>query len=485
MVLCFYNSLGISAREYDIPKNCSERSRKSSVTMINKFMNILKSLKKFIVIQNIEIEKIKWLIKPRLCLDPIFEGSSKYEMSDIDQLSDISKFMCIIEDYCSFFNYDVLEDLINDLDYEHGITLMKDYKKDFSEYIKSLIVSECPSNLGIQSMSIPTFSVKLDKVFEKCTGEYLEKLKDDIQKILGDKRKIILHRLSEGCICVTFQLLISSWKSLNVTDELISSFKSLTYQGSRIISIELTDAYGIYKSQILKTEMKEDSSEDKLMSQKLKMEMKEDSSDDKPKSLMLTAEVKECSSDDKLKSQMLKTEMMEDSSDDKLKSLMLTEVKEYSSDDKLKSQMIKTEMMEDSSDDKLKSLMLTEVKEYSSDDKFKSQMITTEMKEDSSDDKLKSQMLKTEMKEDSSDDKLKSQMLKTEMKEDSSDDKLKSQKLKTEMKESVWKELTAVGKEYSSDDKLKSQMLKKRESSEDNLVFPWRLKGRYYTTLLI
>ena len=220
--------------------------------MNRKFIAILKSFQSYLEKEKIEITKIKWLLKNAVKFPTIFKKSQKSSPDAIDGLMNYSGLMELIDTYCSFFNYDLLENIIHVLDFELGKDLMKAYKEKFNDYVKKLKVSDCPSNLGILSSEVGTVTVLLDEGFQDCQLFYFQVLKEDISNILGISTELLrIHKTFPGSVFVVFHLPISHWKkSIDFSDEeMIDSFKKLTYEKkNHVIAVQFTVSFGIQNS---------------------------------------------------------------------------------------------------------------------------------------------------------------------------------------------------------------------------------------------
>ena len=219
--------------------------------MNRKFIEILKSFQSYLEKEKIEISKIKWLLKNAVKFPTIFKGSRESSPNAIDGLMDNSGLMEVIDAYCSFFNYDLLENIIHVLDFELGKELMGAYKAKFNDYVKKLSISDCPSNLGNQSSNVGTVTIQLDEGFRHCQLYYINVLKEDISKILNISAELLkIDRIFPGSVFVVFHLPISHWKeSVNCSDEeMIDSFKKLTYDKNHVIAVQFTVSFGIHNS---------------------------------------------------------------------------------------------------------------------------------------------------------------------------------------------------------------------------------------------
>ena len=217
--------------------------------MNRKFKKVLKSFQSYLNEEQIEIKKIKWLLKNAATFPTIFKGNEESSPIAIDELMDNSGLMEFIVAYCSFFNYELLEDIIYELDFEDGKILINAYKEKFNNYVKELKVSDCPSNLGILSTDVGTVTVVLDEGFQNCQSYYLNVLKEDISNILGISKKLLrIHKTFPGSVFVVFHLPIAHWKSVDISDEMKDSFKKLAYENNRVVAVQLTVSFGVHNS---------------------------------------------------------------------------------------------------------------------------------------------------------------------------------------------------------------------------------------------
>ena len=111
--------------------------------------------------------------------------------------------------YWSFFNYELLADIINSLCKETPLVAeLASYISDFAIYCRRR-VSEVPrgslSGEHIDKQSPPVFKIKLDDTFDiqECSLKRIKDIQYQLQKIL--KRKVILVNVESGCIELTFR----------------------------------------------------------------------------------------------------------------------------------------------------------------------------------------------------------------------------------------------------------------------------------------
>ena len=92
--------------------------------------------------------------------------------------------MSVVKDYCSFFNYRMLEYIINILGTKEDKKNLAIYKEDFDRYCKRRIFV-CPSKFGEMSeegYADVYMTVLLDELFDNCTMNHLYSFSSELQK---------------------------------------------------------------------------------------------------------------------------------------------------------------------------------------------------------------------------------------------------------------------------------------------------------------
>ena len=124
------------------------------------------------------------------------------------QNGQIDDAMHVVNDYCSFFNYRIIEHIIDKLGTEQDKDNLSKYKEDFNEYASKRHVFECPSEVGTITSNDVTMFVTLDKTHDNSTVCALDLFVSELREILkvppGTGLK--LCRIEPGSLKLTFQL---------------------------------------------------------------------------------------------------------------------------------------------------------------------------------------------------------------------------------------------------------------------------------------
>ena len=116
--------------------------------------------------------------------------------------------MSVVKDYCSFFNYHMLEHIINEFGTKQDKENMASYKEDFNKYAECCI-TKCPSEVGKMSEEgCANLFVTLDDLFDNCAVSHLNVFIGNLRKILNIPSNVALRlcRINLGSIKLIFQI---------------------------------------------------------------------------------------------------------------------------------------------------------------------------------------------------------------------------------------------------------------------------------------
>ena len=198
------------------PKDMSEEEKQqlqeklyvSSVEMMEKFQalfsNTIKSLKQ----RNVSVDEI---LSNTVCfgaLSPIYEDVNqppfRQQIPALTTCKSVDGAMQVIGQYCSFFNFRLIENIIKELGTDQDKENLSMYMKEFHNYGQHRVF-ECPSELGTISDDDTKIFVKLDSTYDKCYLNNLRLFTDKLSSILKVS-PLKLCRVEPGCLKLVFQL---------------------------------------------------------------------------------------------------------------------------------------------------------------------------------------------------------------------------------------------------------------------------------------
>ena len=120
----------------------------------------------------------------------------------------ISDIFPVLNDYFSFFNYQIIEHIINKLGTEDDKANLQKYKKDFNQYAKRRIFECLPEFGHVIDADHADIFVKVDSQYKYWTVEQIQRFRHKLREMLCVSSQGILHlcRIDEGCWQLMFQV---------------------------------------------------------------------------------------------------------------------------------------------------------------------------------------------------------------------------------------------------------------------------------------
>ena len=135
---------------------------------------------------------------------PVFDQ----RLNDLGKAENISEVFMGLKDYMSFFNYHLIEHIINVLGTEEDKTELKKYKTNFHQYAKRRVY-ECPPQFGpVSKVGHADIFVKVDSRYENYTLAEIEDFSQELSDLLGVSSRGVLRLcwVQKGCFQLTFQV---------------------------------------------------------------------------------------------------------------------------------------------------------------------------------------------------------------------------------------------------------------------------------------
>ena len=162
--------------------------------------------------QNISLDKLVSHVMTLGAFKPVFREPQvplfQYCFQELKSADTIPKIFLVLKDYFSFFNYHIIEYIINALGTAEDKAKLEKYKKDFSQYAKRRIF-ECQPDFGpISDADHADIFVKVDAQYENYTVAEIEVFRHKLSELLRVSSQGVLHlcRVEEGCFQLTFQV---------------------------------------------------------------------------------------------------------------------------------------------------------------------------------------------------------------------------------------------------------------------------------------
>ena len=183
-----------------------------SEDIVRKFGHLHSRVYESLCKQNVPVHKLVTHLLSLGAFDPVHKESQKPALQSFFQelrnARSIEDVLYIIRDNISFFNYHVIEHIVNELGTDRDRAELQNYERDFNEYSKRR-VGECPPKYGPKSdADRADLVVKLDSVYEEFTVKELKKFEYRLSRIFCVSPQSVLRlcRVEEGCLQLIFQV---------------------------------------------------------------------------------------------------------------------------------------------------------------------------------------------------------------------------------------------------------------------------------------
>lgn len=189
-----------------------QRLHSDSVNMMCKFQELYSSTSKSLKERKIPITEMLCHLVGMGPMKPTFNDLSlpafRCQLPGLKEAKNTDDVMLVVGDYCSFFNLQMLECIIDKVGTDQDRKNLSQYKEEFNQYAQRHVF-ECPSNVGkVSEEGHVNMFVILDETYDNCTVSQLQLFVAKLQEILsispGDGLK--LCHIAPGSLRLTFQL---------------------------------------------------------------------------------------------------------------------------------------------------------------------------------------------------------------------------------------------------------------------------------------
>ena len=158
-----------------------------SIDMVNKFQYLFSATTESLKKREISVKELLCVLVGLGPLPPVYKDLNLQEFRrhfpELTKSKKIDEAMLVISNYCSFFNFGMIEHIINKLGTMQDEKNLTEYKEQFNAYVMRRTF-ECPSEVGTVSEGLATMFVTLDQTFENCTVTVLGLFAENLRKVL-------------------------------------------------------------------------------------------------------------------------------------------------------------------------------------------------------------------------------------------------------------------------------------------------------------
>ena len=165
--------------------------------------------------QNVSPDKLLCHVMTLGALKPVFGDQIEpqvpalhHRYKELKAAKTIYASFLVLNDYFSFFNYHMIEHIIEELGTEEDKAELQRYKEDFNQYAKRRIYESLPEFGPVSDADHADIFVKVDTQYENYTVAQIEGFRHKLSEILRVSSQSILRlcRVEKGCFQLTFQV---------------------------------------------------------------------------------------------------------------------------------------------------------------------------------------------------------------------------------------------------------------------------------------
>ena len=203
-------------------KNLSESDRKllgGEITMqfrqiSKKYASLTSSIRASLKQQGITPAQLAEKLMDLEGFLPLRKGENERRLlesrvSELSEATSIEKIFLILKEYCSFYNHEIIEYIVEELGTKDDKAKLKKYREDFTEYCRRSVF-ECPFSSGSEKSSHfidLVMKVDSDTMIKPYTVKAIELFHTQVAKLLQvTKYTLHLWSVEEGCLKVTFHI---------------------------------------------------------------------------------------------------------------------------------------------------------------------------------------------------------------------------------------------------------------------------------------
>ena len=192
-------------------QHLQQRLYADSVNIMEKFQDLYSATTKSLKDQEISVNEILCHLVGLGPLLPTFDDLKlpmfRRQFPALKTTKTVDDAMVIIGDYCSFFNFRMLAQIIDKLGTVQDKDNLSKYMEEFRVYGQRHVF-ECPCEVATISDNDAKMFVKLDDTYENCTVQNLHLFVNKLWNILNIPfaTGLKLCRIEPGCLKLTFQL---------------------------------------------------------------------------------------------------------------------------------------------------------------------------------------------------------------------------------------------------------------------------------------
>ena len=177
-----------------------------------RFQELVSATIESLIQRNVSQGKLLSHVMTLGAFDPVFKEPQVpvlcHRLKELKTASTIYEVFLILNDYFSFFNYQLIEHIIKALGTRNDNAELQRYKEDFAQYAKRRIFECLPEFGPISDTDHADIFVKVDSQYDNYKVAEIVEFRDKLSRILHLSSQGILRlcRVEKGCFQLMFQV---------------------------------------------------------------------------------------------------------------------------------------------------------------------------------------------------------------------------------------------------------------------------------------
>ena len=188
------------------------RLRSESREIMIKFQELVSATIESLIRQSVSQDKLVSHIMTLGAFDSVLKEPQVpvlcHRLKELKAANTMYEIFLVLNDYFSFFNYQLIEHIIKALGTEEDRAELQRYKESFNQYAKRRIFECLPEFGPVSDEDHADIFVKLDSQYDNYTVAEIEEFRHKLSDVLQVSSQGILRlcRVDDGCIQLMFQV---------------------------------------------------------------------------------------------------------------------------------------------------------------------------------------------------------------------------------------------------------------------------------------
>ena len=204
--------LDLSGLTHEQQQELRGRLRSESKNIMMQFQKLVSATIKSFQRRCVPLDDLVSHVMTLGAFDPMFKETQVpvfcHCLKELKAADTIPKVFLVLNDYFSFFNYHIIEHIIEELGTDEDKAELHKYKEKFNQYAKRRIFESLPEFGLVSDADHADIFVKVDSQYDNYTVAQIEDFRHKLSEFLRVSSKGVLRlcRVDKGCFQLMFQV---------------------------------------------------------------------------------------------------------------------------------------------------------------------------------------------------------------------------------------------------------------------------------------